>query len=1287
MVIRKTGAKIDPSRPQSLAKRRPQHSPKPSLRRGSPLSTATAQSSANLWTPLRAGLTKRVALEVDRLTINNMGPQGASALTYADTLYTHAALAHGMSLGLSHKLEQKHSFSTDSDPQSKVHDLWRKLNQKGKIIQMNAGHGIQFKAALASKSDLPGMAYVDSAGCYLGFGFVAAIEDMYIDLPKNQKDMLTKYVLVHEFGEMIFSGEDNPHHWATKLEFAMAEKDGKLEEYLELLGMHSLLKFRDVALNRKSDDHESDMKARRNADLKQALQTVPSDMIARARSYAENFDLSDSALDVINQYDSALSIDDFLYNSSDESRRKQELFISAYVTNDQTLRHFHTAADQLATHLTTYKQKDGSHSPKTLSTARAKFFGTLLDLGEAFADRHLKYEFIETEIKSKLHDELKQMYFGGLDDVSLLHTLAQIDIPTLIQIAGGLHAEMRQRYNPSMSVQDELNLLKEILNEIDTHLARVNHNKQPDQKLTWQQIALAWLNRKKHKEELQKLIQNELSDLDYREAHFQNNALSDIEIYFEYAKSYIHDIFIRAFLKSDSLTVDLMMDDALQDQINHIWSLLERYNRSGLTRCPVTVESLRESLGKNKSSSIKIYSTYIFKMANSTRPLNNRAHAFGIWLYDYQKNISQQDSNQILVNLAEIYTGDLRSHFEFVAAALSRYFSRLADSRLTHHSAELVESCHTALGLTEDQVNQFFLWEQMQAFRDTLSQIDDDNYYQVIKMAAEDNRDLSWPETLAQAKELSQNCPVQIAQAEQIKLIRDFSPETDITRLKETLQYFLSQHHDADPTESQKFWISLLFDIHSSWLYWATELKTDLDLATETLDLLMPLLKEKIRQAADSLSIPDGIQSEIGVMDQSSFTLQSLQSNLDPEDSDEFAQQINDIVIAISCLSGLEFELPSEALPARIVTSVGHPYLDLIAQRMTNIRIFISQLPYLSGGDKEDQRPQTSISRDGTKTVTIEPDPTLDFNNFDPRAKKLILKHAKPTQSSILNGETIKAESTPTKPNDTASVKTQYGMPTGVEFASQLSESGIDIPDSSSGVYGSDRADYFMPQYARLDRKSEDYQKLRDIREISVYGEKERTLRGYDHLLDMLKSKDEQNTLWVLGYLSFLGIPRFSDHNLEIPSLPHMKNYSHHLEFAQELTRVIEETDNPFIIQLAQALRLSFILKTKTDINKYSQAGFKAQETDLEKLLNQKPTAKSKMTTWINQLIGLCWLGDHDAYQALKDFMLQGSQDESDIVFTTLSASAKKPIQKQWNILQETIEHGVFGETWKQSDS
>lgn len=130
----------------------------------------------------------------------------------------------------------------DGDDYGEVYDRARKLHF--------TRFGLDAEAAVIGRLDLPEMTHIGSPGI-MAFGLPFVVEDFFPNLRQRRREMFITLIGVHEYGERIFQRHPlGAHHMASRLEFAIADRLGVLDDYLEYLSANYFIKFRDVALHR-----------------------------------------------------------------------------------------------------------------------------------------------------------------------------------------------------------------------------------------------------------------------------------------------------------------------------------------------------------------------------------------------------------------------------------------------------------------------------------------------------------------------------------------------------------------------------------------------------------------------------------------------------------------------------------------------------------------------------------------------------------------------------------------------------------------------------------------------------------------------------------------------------------------------------------------------------------------------------------------------------------------------------------------------------------------------------
>ncbi|EKD50879.1 MAG: hypothetical protein ACD_62C00402G0005 [uncultured bacterium] len=223
-----------------------------------------------------------------RTPFHTLAQQGISWADQAAVLMRGAAVMTGPSLRLGQtleqRLEQKIRFQLVVDS---MKTAFEDLYSRGRLATYNK-HGLQFEYVKVRREDAPLLVHMGSMGLRFGPSLFV-VDDFLPGLSFEDNEMVMDMVAVHEFGEMAF----NDHNRASLLEFAIAQREGVLGRYLELLKSKYQLKFRDVSINRMMEYLEG---ATENTDDVVDEPDVASDTdkgardsIALATQYADSF--------------------------------------------------------------------------------------------------------------------------------------------------------------------------------------------------------------------------------------------------------------------------------------------------------------------------------------------------------------------------------------------------------------------------------------------------------------------------------------------------------------------------------------------------------------------------------------------------------------------------------------------------------------------------------------------------------------------------------------------------------------------------------------------------------------------------------------------------------------------------------------------------------------------------------------------------------------------------------------------------------------------------------------
>lgn len=149
-------------------------------------------------------------------------------------------------------------------------------------------YGMAFSHCLYNPFDafFSGRKYALARGTWLLF----VVRDMYPKMPQQ----FLEYAAVHERGEQVTLGE---HHLATKLEFAIAQKERKLREYMAWIEQSCPEKFADVF------SYQRHVELPESEELDKALEIFASSEEARTiKRFIEYFEWPSSVLRKLDWY-------------------------------------------------------------------------------------------------------------------------------------------------------------------------------------------------------------------------------------------------------------------------------------------------------------------------------------------------------------------------------------------------------------------------------------------------------------------------------------------------------------------------------------------------------------------------------------------------------------------------------------------------------------------------------------------------------------------------------------------------------------------------------------------------------------------------------------------------------------------------------------------------------------------------------------------------------------------------------------------------------------------------
>lgn len=318
------------------------------------------------------------------------------------------AMAAMPSLGLTqslrqeHRLEQKLQQSIQlslQDPYSGMCAIYAQAQKK-----TYNKHGMQFEYACVKRSEVPLIVAMGSAGMRWG-DMIFVVEDYFPDSGTRPgfREQFNELVAVHEFGERLWSN----HHQASMLEFAIAQKEGILEEYLDFLKGRYLLKFRDVVYERMLPELCEKLGLKEDEHLPADVSDVDEDNTHRiaAEHWRDGFNWPEN---LYKTYATELNEYDF----SDEEVNKSETWAEAVRTQAFVEQYMEDAGKEFAKSFEkAFKKSDDIAA--SINTAAAVFYrkldGLLTDIDEhedAFNKDFLNDEVLASVV-TRAHENLE----------------------------------------------------------------------------------------------------------------------------------------------------------------------------------------------------------------------------------------------------------------------------------------------------------------------------------------------------------------------------------------------------------------------------------------------------------------------------------------------------------------------------------------------------------------------------------------------------------------------------------------------------------------------------------------------------------------------------------------------------------------------------------------------------------------------------------------------------------------------------------------------------------------
>src|SRR3989344_739529 len=271
-------------------------------------------------------------------------------------------------------------------------------------------HGLSFEYAVVRRADFPYMLHINCAG-FCSDGMLFVMEDYFLDLPEEIRAKIVEIIAVHEYGESIFLDHDK----ASLLEFAIAQKEGFLEEYLRILNEKYLVKFRDISLFRMREElvaalEEGGIKVENKKEIRsrKAPKKSEEDKAGEkiALDLAEGFRWPD---DLYQRYH------DLFVNGHEQLEKEAvEKWAQAITVNEQTKAHIHKAQNAAVKEIGKAAQakKDLSFA---LVHAKRRFLKELVPLHEEITEGVLEGKYLEadlvTEALQNAYHEIKRGLF------------------------------------------------------------------------------------------------------------------------------------------------------------------------------------------------------------------------------------------------------------------------------------------------------------------------------------------------------------------------------------------------------------------------------------------------------------------------------------------------------------------------------------------------------------------------------------------------------------------------------------------------------------------------------------------------------------------------------------------------------------------------------------------------------------------------------------------------------------------------------------------------------------
>lgn len=310
-----------------------------------------------------------------------------------------------LSLRQEHRLEQKLQQSIQlslQDPYSGMCAIYAQAPKK-----TYNKHGMQFEYASVKRSEVPLIVAMGSAGMRWG-DMIFVVEDYFPDSGTRPgfREQFNELVAVHEFGERLWSN----HHQASMLEFAIAQKEEILEEYLDFLKGRYLLKFRDVVYERMLPELREKLGLKEDETLLADISDVDDDDAHRiaAEHWRDGFNWPDN---LYKTYATELNE----YDLSDEEVNKSETWAEAVRTQAFVEQYMEDASKEFAKSFEKEFKKSDDIAV-SINTAAAAFYRRLDGLLTGIDEHEEEFnkDFLNDEVLASVVTRAHENLEAGL---------------------------------------------------------------------------------------------------------------------------------------------------------------------------------------------------------------------------------------------------------------------------------------------------------------------------------------------------------------------------------------------------------------------------------------------------------------------------------------------------------------------------------------------------------------------------------------------------------------------------------------------------------------------------------------------------------------------------------------------------------------------------------------------------------------------------------------------------------------------------------------------------------